>query len=174
MTSDNMCSVYLLGVSMPTRSKYNRVVTMIEVVSPSNKAPGDGCRLYRQKQRECKRARVSLIEIDLLRKGRWVLAMPRELIPPSHRSEYQVCVWRGWRPQAFEVYRVPLREKLPTVGVPLRKSDPDVLLGLQALIDHAYRNGRYDTLDYRADPSPPLRPANAAWANELLKAKGCR
>lgn len=152
----------------------NRVITMIEVVSPTNKTAGEGRRLYRKKQRECRRAKVSLVEIDLIRAGRWVLAIPKDLIPLSHRSQYQVCIRRGWRANAFEVYKVPLREKLPTIQVPLRRSDPDVKVDLQGIFDQAYRNGRYDTLDYAADPNPPLKSADAAWANELLKAAGHR
>ena len=58
--------------------------------------------------------------------------------------------------------------------MPLRKGDADAPLDLQALVDQAYRNGRYDTLDYKADPDPPLRPDDAAWADELLRAKKLR
>jgi hypothetical protein len=25
-----------------------------------------------------------------------------EQIPPSHRTAYQVCVWRGWQPRRIE------------------------------------------------------------------------
>ena len=34
--------------------------------------------------------------------------------------------------------------------------------------------GRYDDLDYRAEPNPPLTSEDAAWAEEMLKAKGLR
>lgn len=45
----------------------NKVVTVIEVLSLSNKAPGEGQELYLTKQRELKQGRVSLV--DLLRAG---------------------------------------------------------------------------------------------------------
>lgn len=152
----------------------NRVVTVIELLSDSNKQPGAGQEQYRKKQREYLQGGTSLVEIDLLRSGRRVLAVPPILVPPAHRSTYQVCVTRGWKPRSFEVYRAPLREPLPTIRVPLRPTDPDVPLNLQSLIDRCYHHGRYDDIDYRVDPQPPLEPAEAAWANDWLAAQGRR
>lgn len=54
----------------------DRVITAIEVLSPSNKAPGEGQTLYRRKQGERAEGKVSLVEIDLLRGGERVLAIP--------------------------------------------------------------------------------------------------
>jgi hypothetical protein len=152
----------------------NRVVTVIEFLSLSNKLPGEGRKLYRKKQRECKEGGVSLVEIDLLRAGRWVLVAPAERIPASHRTTYQVCVRRSWQPTAVEIYRVPLRERLPIIRIPLRETDPDARLDLQTLIDQCYRNGRYDDLDYTVEPNPPLDPADAAWADAWLREQGRR
>src|SRR5437899_1402709 len=72
-----------------------RVVTVIEVLSPSNKAAGPGRELYEQKQRECKEGAVHLVEIDLLRAGPWVLSDPQHLVPVSYRATYRVCVFRS-------------------------------------------------------------------------------
>jgi hypothetical protein len=151
-----------------------RIVTVIEVLSLSNKVPGEGQKLYLHKQRELKDGRVSLVEIDLLRAGKRVTNAPPERIPETHRTPYQVCVRRGWESTAVEIYRVPLRERLPIIKVPLRETDADVPLDLQALIDQCYRNGRYDDLNYTADPNPSLDPADAAWADELLRGQGLR
>jgi hypothetical protein len=63
---------------------------------------------------------------------------------------------------------------LPVIRLPLRPTDADVLLNFQALIDRCYHHGRYDDIDYRAPPNPPLESADAAWANELLAAQGLR
>ncbi len=152
----------------------NRVVTVLEVLSLSNKLPGEGQEMYLQKQRELRQGRVSLVEIDLLRAGKRVLAVPSSRIPPSHRTPYLVCVTRGWRLLTPEIYRVPLREPLPSIKVPLRETDADVRLDLQALIDQCYRNGRYDDIDYKREPDPPLDPADAGWADELLRAASRR
>ncbi len=150
-----------------------RVITVLEVLSPSNKYAGHGRDLYRQKQRDLMEGCVSLVEIDLLRAGPHVLQVPLGRIPPSHRTPYKVCVHRGWKASA-EIYRVPLREPLPAIRVPLREGDADVPLNLQALITQVYRNGRYDDIDYTVPPVPPLAPEDEAWADELLRQAGKR
>ncbi len=155
-------------------SSGNRLVTVIEFVSPSNKLPGRGKDLYQRKQEECIAARVSLVEIDLTRTGERALLYSSYRIPPSHRTTYQICVERGYKAGSIEVYRVPLDEPLPAIRIPLRGSDPDVPLQIQPLIDQCYRNGRYDDLDYKGDPVPPLNAADAAWADELLRSQGLR
>jgi hypothetical protein len=152
----------------------DRVVTVIEFLSPSNKISGAGRDLYLEKQHEVLAARASLVEIDLTRAGRRVLSVPQERFPPSYRTTYQVCVRRGWKLPAAEVYRAPLQERLPVIRVPLRETDRDVPLDLQALIDQCYRNGRYDGLNYRDKLDPPLDPEDAAWADQLLRSQGRR
>ncbi len=152
----------------------NRVITMIEFLSPANKRPGPGQDLYLRKQQETRRAGVSLVEVDLTRAGYRGLSCWQEWIPPSHRTTYQACVGRAWKPHHYEVYRAPLNERLPVIAVPLRKADADVPLDLQALVALCYQNGRYDDLAYKAEPTPPLAPADAAWADQLLREQGLR
>jgi len=152
----------------------NRLVTVIEFLSPSNKLPGEGQATYRRKQQELRAAEVSLVEIDLTRTGRRDAVLPISRIPPAHRTTYQACVFRAWKRLEFEVYRAPLTERLPVVAVPLRQTDSDVPLDLQTLISQCYHNGGYDTLEYGADPHPPLEPEDAAWGAELLRSKGLR
>ena len=149
-----------------------RVVTVIEVVSPANKSGGPGQRLYLQKQEEVLESETSLVEIDLLRGGNDVIVARRIGLPPTHRTQYQVSVRRGWRSDAVEVYRVPLRERLPIIRVPLRESDQDAHLDLQEIFDKAYENGRYDHTDYSMKAQPPLDAADAQWAETILREKG--
>ena len=82
------------------------------------------------------------------------------------------CVTRGWKPDVAELYPLRLAEPLPAIRIPLRQSDADVTLNLQALIDQCYENGGYDKIDYRQPPVPPLDPDGAAWAEKWLRAKG--
>jgi hypothetical protein len=153
----------------------NRVVTIIEVLSPTNKLPGDGRQEYLRKQREICRSETNLVEIDLLRAGQHVAAVPLENVHPRLRTHYLVCVRRATVRSKAEFYPMFLSEKLPTVKVPLRPSDADVPLDLQALIEQCYRNGRYEgDLDYRRDPEPPWNKPEAEWADELLRSKGLR
>ncbi len=155
-------------------SSGNRVVTVIEFVSPTNKIDGPGRELYIQKQREVVAAQASLVEIDLTRQGRRVFSFSPEYIPPKHRTTYHACVRRAGRLLQAEIYKGPLRERLPAIRIPLRPTDSDVPLDLQALIDLCYRNGRYDNINYRLEPHPPLEPDDAAWADQLLRSHGLR
>jgi hypothetical protein len=153
----------------------NRVVTIIEVLSPANKTPGADRQAYQRKQREIVQSDTNLVEIDLLRCGKHLVAVPLDNIPLRLRTPYRVCVRRATVRSKAEVYAIPLSGKLPTVKVPLRPGDADVLLDLQALIEQCYRNGRYEgDLDYRLDPDPPLSGPDAKWALELLLSKGLR
>lgn len=152
-----------------------RVVTVIEILSPSNKAPGPGRDLYLRKQEELRAGNVSLVEIDLLRAGARVLSAPFELIPDGHRTPYAACVRRGWKPLELEYYRLPLRDRLPAIAIPLRQTDHDIALDLQALIDRCYEEARYDDdIDYLQEPDPPLDSEQARWADDLLHKHGRR
>jgi hypothetical protein len=152
-----------------------RVVTVIEVISPSNKVAGPGRDLYIKKQDELRQAGVSLVEIDLNRTGSRVLSAPFELIPDGHRTPYAACVRRGWKPLAFEYYRFPLRERLPAIAIPLRQTDRDIPLDLQAVLDECAEEGRYvDDIDYGKEPNPPLDCKDAEWADTLLRDQGLR
>jgi hypothetical protein len=152
----------------------HRVVTTIELQSVANKRAGEGRRLYLKKRKDQQAAGVNLVEIDLLRRGKPVLMVGKEQLPRSVRTAYQVCVWRGSRPNLVEVYRVPLRERLPVISIPLRPADADVPLDLQTILEQCYRNGGYDDIDYKAEPEPALKTADAKWADALLRELGRR
>jgi hypothetical protein len=152
-----------------------QVVTVIEVLSPANKRPGNGQDLYLKKQAELLGGKVSLVEIDLLRAGKPVLAVTPGHMRRLHSTPFRVVVRRGWKPSQAEFYPVPLRERLPAIRIPLRETDSDVPLDLQSILDHGYDDGGYqDDLDYETDPNPPLEADDAAWADALLREKGLR
>lgn len=149
----------------------HRVVTSIEFLSMANKTTTAGSDQYRAKQQSMIDAGVNLVEIDLLRSGSWVLAVPKAYVPPDYRDPYRICVVRATSPSVAEVYRVSQREPLPTIRIPLRPNDKDVLLMLQSLLDTTYENGRYEDLDYTQDASPPLTGPDGEWARQLLQEK---
>jgi hypothetical protein len=67
---------------------------------------------------------------------------------------------------------LPLRQRLPAIRVPLRRTDPDAALDLQSLVDDCYERGRYaSVIDYSKPPHPPLPEEEAAWAKEALAAR---
>jgi hypothetical protein len=152
-----------------------KLVTAIEVLSPANKAEPVGRRAYRRKCDEVLLGGASLVELDLLRAGHYVIsAAEEEARPPTSDAVYLVCVSRASDPERAEVYRMPLRERLPAVRVPLRPTDTDAILDLQALVAQADELGRHDDTDYTRDPDPPLEGEDAIWADGLLREKGLR
>jgi len=152
----------------------SRLITVLEVLSPSNKKPGETQDQYLRKQKDLIDAGVNLVEIDLLRAGAWILAVPIGAIEAKVRTPYRVAVRRGSRRLRAEYYPIRLRDRLPTINVPLRPTDADVPLDLQALCDLCYENGGYDDIDYRGDAQPPLHGAEARWAAQLLRRTGHR
>jgi hypothetical protein len=152
----------------------HRIVTTIEVLSPTNKRPGEGQRLFLKKRDDMQQAGVNIVEIDFLRGGDRSLLLGYALIPLADRTDYQISVWRASLPHQAEVFRAPLRERLPVIRVPLRPTDREILVDLQTILDQCYRNGGYDDIDYRSEPDPALSPADRDWADHLLREGGRR
>lgn len=66
---------------------------------------------------------------------------------------------------------MPLRRPLPPIRIPLRRKDEDVRLDLQAVLEQAYRKGRYSlTINDAERPEPPLTGDDAKWARALVRA----
>jgi len=65
-----------------------------------------------------------------------------------------------------------LASPLPVIRVPLRETDPDVLLALQPLIDRCYRMGAYWNADHETLPGPDVPADERAWITERVRAAG--
>ncbi len=153
----------------------NRVITTIEFLSSTNKTPGEGRRLYSEKLRNLQNAGVRLVEVDLLRKGGCGLSIAPHEVPAHIRAPYHIIVRRGWNWGKAEIYPLPLRQRLRVFRIPLRETDSDVTLYLQAIVEQSYVKGRYDVIiDYQPPPDPPLEGHDAEWADALLRAAGKR
>src|SRR5262249_51489900 len=74
------------------RESGNRVVTVIEFLSPSNKSPSPNREQYLRKQGEICSSDTNLVEIDLNRFGTHTLAFPLEHLKPHVRTAYMACV----------------------------------------------------------------------------------
>jgi hypothetical protein len=155
-------------------SNGNRVVTAIELLSPSNKLPGPDRLAYLRKQQAYLEAGVNLVEIDLVRAGRFTLTAEEDPVPGPFQSTYRVCVRRASKPGLADPYRISLKDPLPVVSIPLRTEDADVLLDVQSLIHQFYMDGRYWKIDYTRDPNPAFEPADRKWVDELLRTAGRR
>jgi hypothetical protein len=152
----------------------NRVVTVIAVLSPWNKAPGRLNHGYRRKLEGYAEASVNVVEIDLLRGPRGRLAVDASDLPVHLRTPYFVAVHPAAEPDRWDVYSVPLRAAIPPVKAPLRPADAPVVLQLQPLIERVYESGAYEEIDYTKPLDPPLAPDDEAWADELLRKAGRR
>jgi hypothetical protein len=159
-----------------TVAEESQVVTVLELLSPSNKSAGsEGRELYLTKQRELLDSQTHLIEIDLLRQGEHTVAPPRDSLLPRGPWDYLASLHRGGQKGRYQVWPIPLRQRLPRIDVPLADSDPEIVLDLQAVFDRCYDEGGYARrLDYRRDPSPPLEGEDAEWARQLLRERGLR
>jgi len=151
----------------------DRLVSVIEVLSPANKTRGNtGREKYLEKQREVLASQVHLIEIDLLRTGTHATAVPRELaIEKAGHFDYHICVHRFNRPRDFLVYPIQLEQRLPRIAMPLLPGDPDVPLALQAVLDRAYDAGPFRRVIHYHEDSviPPLRAKQLKWVKARLK-----
>jgi hypothetical protein len=144
-----------------------KLVTVIEVLSPWNKAAGRTNKQYMDKVEEYLSSDVNFVEIDLLRGSRQHLHVPHEAIPPDRRAPYLVSVNRPARRRRWEAYPLPLREPLPTIAIPCREIDADVPLSLQPLIDQIYVEGGHDDIDYAAPLEPALSVEDQRWVTSL-------
>jgi hypothetical protein len=140
------------------------VVTVIELLSPSNKAPGKDRDHYLAKRDEVLWSGAHLVEIDLLRAGR---RPPIEGLAPC---DYYVMVSRAEMRPDVELWPIRLRDALPPVPVPLRAPHADAPLDLQAALHRAYDSAGYRFI-YRYDPEPPLSPEDGTWAQQFFPAR---
>jgi hypothetical protein len=149
----------------------NALVTIIEVLSPTNKIRGSrGRASFMEKRRDTLASDVHWVEIDLLRAGD-----PSVTRPPLRPCDYRIMVSRADDRLRGKYWPVSVRQPLPTIGIPLRGKDPDVPLDLNAVLRSAYDNGAYDlSIDYRRESLPPLDEEDAAWAEALLREHGPR
>jgi hypothetical protein len=158
------------------RGGEERLVTVIEILSITNKTPGaHGRDLYVTKQEELLAGAVHLVEIDLLRGGTHTTAVPRDLaLERTGPFDYHVCMHLYDRPMDYLVYPVRLDERLPEIAVPLLPGSVTVPLDLQAVLDRCYDAGPYRRrVRYGTDEIvPSLSEEQARWAEGVLREKG--
>jgi len=158
----------------------HRLVTLIEIVSPSNKRLGADRKAYEAKQTEILNSDANLIEIDLLRSGERLLpSIQLQAAVERLNSDYLILINRSQGRQGFEtdylLYPVLVREGLPCIPVPLAGDTPDLPLDLQTAFERVYLGGPYPRMiDYTLPPGPPLTEEDVAWADGLLREAGLR
>jgi hypothetical protein len=131
------------------------LITVIEILSPTNKRTGKGRQMYEEKREEILGSRTHLIEID---------------------SHYSVLVCRGNRRPRADLYAFNLQNPMPAFPLPLRSGDTEPVINLQELFTQIYEIANYDLkIDYRNwEVIPALSEADTIWADAWLRDRGLR
>jgi hypothetical protein len=151
-----------------------RLVTVLELLSPSNKLESTERDRYLRKRQTFIQGGANLVEIDLVRQGASLTPAAVRTVLRQAGAAYGVCVVRAAQPAAHEVYPIGLRDRLPAIRIPLRPTDADVVVDLQALINQCHERGRYHLLNYRIELEPPLALEEAEWVDGILRAHALR
>ena len=164
--------VFTLPITEPIEIPYlvirrrdnEEVVTVIELLSPTNKSSRDGRAEYLAKRNSLLRGRAHLVELDLLRGGE---RLPT--VEPHPAGDYFAFVSRKERRPQAEVYSWTLERPLPRIPIPLADGDPDVWLDLQSVFTTTYDRAGYDyALKYDRAVEPPLDEPRLAWVRQRL------
>ena len=149
---------------LEVRTSSGEVVTVVELLSHSNKRPGEGRRLYELKRARILGSRTHLVEIDLLRAGQ-----PMPVLGSAAPADYRILISRGDRRPRAELYLFGLREPIPDFDIPLGVGEMEPSLRLNDVFQALYQRASYDLrVDYSQPPEPPLEPSDAAWFHDLL------
>jgi hypothetical protein len=143
-----------------------KLVTGIEVLSPSNKRTGtSGRRQYLRKRQVLLEGEANFVEIDLLRKGR---RMPMADEWPD--SPYYLLVSRREQAPECKVWPAYVTQPLPTIPIPLAPPDQDIPMSIQPLVDAVFARSRYSRLlDYRRPLPPSVTAAEWAWIEQRIR-----
>ena len=149
--------------ALEIRDRRNRrVVTVLELLSPSNKTPGSDREDYLAKRRQVLAGMTHLVEIDLRRGG------TRPNLPELPPCDYYVLVSRYEDRPHVSFWPIELRDPLPIIPIPLSSPDAPVSLDLRSVLDRAYDAADYGKYIYQEKPEPPLNPADEAWARTII------
>ncbi|CAA9424070.1 MAG: hypothetical protein AVDCRST_MAG64-3490 [uncultured Phycisphaerae bacterium] len=153
---------YLKVIDLLDRS----VVTVIELLSPSNKVrSSEGRASFMQKRREVLASPANWLEIDLLRDGQRTTILRDVAV-----TEYLVFLSRATTPRTEFAWPISLPDVLPVVALPLRGDDPDVPIDLQQALEETIERGSYDDdFDYDRPPPVPLYPEQQTWARRRIE-----
>lgn len=150
-----------------------QVVTVLELLSPLNKAAGPGRDQYLKKRSETLNSSTHWVEIDLLRDGSRACDFTAAQLSALGAFDYLLTINRSQGLQhaasrtRFEFIRRCLREPLPTFGLPLVPPDADVALDLQSALDRVYEEGSYMLrIAYDQPCLPTLASEDQEWVRD--------
>lgn len=150
-----------------------RLVTLVEVVSPANRTTSEGRRVYMDQRQQAIAEGAATVEICLVLQGKPTLSYPRDSLP---EFDYTVSVTRSGNPERYEIYTSTLQKRLPKFKLPLAPDDRDTLLDLQTAFSRAYDQIPCDKIDYSRPPHPdvPLSEDKRRWIDSWLRQQNVR
>ena len=164
--SEEVREGYLEVIDIATKE----VVTVIEVLSPAKKRPGQGRKMYEEKRDKVFGSRTNFVEINL-----WRGWEPLPVLDNDIAADYRILVSRGNQRPVADLYLFNIPDAIPSFPLPLRSPDVEPIVDLQALLNTVYDRAGYDfTIDYSCDTVGPLSETDAAWADALLRERGLR
>jgi hypothetical protein len=144
----------------------NEVITIIELLSHSNKSSQRGREQYERKRMAALASMTHLVEIDILRAGD---PMPMRIVGNGHRTDYRIVVSRAYRRPRADIYLFGVRNSIPDFPIPLRPGEVEPILRLNQVLHDMYDRAGYDlAIDYDQPADPPLALEDAQWAAQLL------
>ena len=148
------------------------VIAVLELLSPTNKRPGEGRQQYERKRLQVLTTCTHWVEIDLLRGGEPMVVDTRGQSVTSH---YRLLISRAeHRPRAVLV-PFNVRHRIPSFRLPLQPGDDEPLVDLNHLLHLLYDRAGYDLrINYQDPADPPLAEEDALWADGLLHTAGLR
>jgi hypothetical protein len=144
-----------------------RLVTLVDVVSPTNRTSASGRQAYLDTRKEARGGGANLVEIDLVLQGQPMLDYSRENLP---EWDYAVTVTRATQPERHEIYTATLQKRLPRFRLPLAADDRDTVLDLHTAFSRCYDQGNFGTrVDYKRDPLTKLTDGHRGYMAQLLR-----
>jgi hypothetical protein len=138
------------------------LITVLEVLSPTNKKPGADREQYLAKRANLLRRTAHFVEIDLLR------GWERMPIEKAKKCAYAIMVSRAEDRPDVNYWPLRLRDPLPRLPIPLRAPYGCVELDLQAVLNGVYDRAGFALYIYQGKPYPPLSAKDAKWAASLI------
>ena len=160
-------------VPLPVNERYlevreigtDKVITVIELLSPKNKRGGKGRSAYEKKRQAILGSSTHLVELDLLRGGK-----PMAILGMRSTTAYRILISRSHQRPTADLYGVALQQVLPSLTVPLKQTDSEAIVSLQDVLNGVYDRARYASrIDYRTPVPPPTLPEeDQQWVEALL------
>jgi len=147
-------------------TRTEKVITLVEVLLPKNKRPGEGREAYLWKRQRVLTSASHWVEIDLFRQG-----LPMLIQGAATPSHYRILGSQSDRRSEADLYAFNLQQSIPQFPLPLKSGNPGLSVDLKKLLDGLYDRAGYQLrLSLTAEALENLSPEGQAWVTSVLTA----